>query len=566
MKKTISLLLCLLMLLSLLTACGRTGGESETPEAAPEQVSLPEEAEEAPAAEADAEESAAAAPGEYVIADEALCSDYVTDDNARVFYEIFVGSFSDSDGDGIGDLRGIINRMDYLNDGDPNSGKSLGIEGIWLTPIFSSPSYHKYDVTNYYTVDPKFGTTEDLQELIEVCHERNVKLILDLPINHTGNQNRWFSEFTAAHKEGAVGSDAYDFYSWLGPDDPKPAGRYFAPISGTGDWYECNFDNSMPELNFDSEAVRRTVLDVARYYLEMGIDGFRFDAAKYVYFGDNAGSVEFWRWYVDELRRIEPEVYLVAEVWDSDGVTDVYYPVMNCFNFTIARNDGLIAITAKGGDASKYVDYIERYLTQVKALNPEAMIVPFIANHDTDRASGYLTAASGQMKVAANLYLLGPGSPFIYYGEELGMRGSRGSANTDANRRLAMVWNDGDTVRNPVGSTYSSQIERGVAEQIVDPDSLYTYYKELLMIRHANPEIARGEYEAYSVPDSKVGGFFADWNGSRVLVLHNTSLSAATVNLSELGVSELRAAIGMEDASLDGTTLTIGAQTSVVLK
>ena len=107
-------------------------------------------------------------------------------DNNRVFYEIFVGSFSDSDGDGIGDLRGVINRLDYLNDGDPESGKSLGIEGIWLTPVFPSPTYHKYDVTDYYAVDPQFGTMADLEELIAGCHARGIKLILDLPLNHTG--------------------------------------------------------------------------------------------------------------------------------------------------------------------------------------------------------------------------------------------------------------------------------------------------------------------------------------------------------------------------------------------
>ena len=122
--------------------------------------------------------------------------------NYRVFYEIFVGSFSDANGDGTGDLRGIINRMDYLNDGDPQSGKSLGIEGIWLTPVFLSPSYHKYDVTNYYQIDPAFGTEEDLKELIALCHERDVKLILDLPLNHTGENNEWFINFRNAHQNG----------------------------------------------------------------------------------------------------------------------------------------------------------------------------------------------------------------------------------------------------------------------------------------------------------------------------------------------------------------------------
>ncbi len=533
MKKKISLLLSLLMLVSLLAACGS---------------------------------GAPGKGGEYVIKDENLKSDYVVDDNARVFYEIFVGSFSDSDGDGVGDLRGIINRMDYLNDGDPNSGKSLGIEGIWLTPIFQSPSYHKYDVTDYYTVDPKFGTTEDLQELINLCHERNVKLILDLPINHTGALNKWFSDFIIAHRQGKTDTDAYDFYSWHGPNDQGLAGHRYAPITGTQDYYECNFDNAMPELNFDSPAVREALLDVARYYIDRGIDGFRFDAAKYVYFGDNHASADFWVWYLEELRKLKPDLYTVAEVWDSDGVTDVYYPATNCFDFSVSQAEGLIATAAKAGDVSAYTSYVESYINRVRALNPEAMIVPFIANHDTDRAAGFLSVASGQMKIAANLYLLGPGSPFIYYGEELGMRGSRGGANTDANRRLAMVWNDGDTVSDPEGSTYKSQVEQGAAEQIADQDSLYTYYKQLLMIRHANPEIARGAYRSCEISGTKIGGFYATYKGSTVLVLHNTTLSAATVDLSGLGVTELRAAIGVEDATLDGTTLTLGAQTSVVLR
>ena len=133
-----------------------------------------------------------------------------TQDNNRVFYEIFVGSFSDSDGDGTGDLRGIINRMDYLNDGDPASGKSLGIEGIWLTPVFESPSYHKYDVTDYYRIDPIFGTMEDLQELIRLCHERGVKLILDLPLNHTGDRNAWYAEFLSAHAKQDPDNEYYD--------------------------------------------------------------------------------------------------------------------------------------------------------------------------------------------------------------------------------------------------------------------------------------------------------------------------------------------------------------------
>ena len=152
--------------------------------------------------------------GECIVNDVTFYTDDVhIDDNARVFYEIFVGSFSDSNGDGIGDLRGIINRMDYLNDGDPASGLSLGVEGIWLTPIFESPSYHKYDVADFYKIDPDFGTMEDLKELISLCRDRDVKLILDLPINHTSTENNWFKTFGAAHRMQNPANIYYDFYS-----------------------------------------------------------------------------------------------------------------------------------------------------------------------------------------------------------------------------------------------------------------------------------------------------------------------------------------------------------------
>ena len=134
-------------------------------------------------------------------------------DNYRTFYQIFVGSFSDSNNDGIGDLRGIINRFDYLNDGDVNSGTDLGVQGIWLSPIFDSPSYHKYDANDYFKIDWRFGTEEELKELIALCKERNVKLILDLAINHTSVSHEWFLKFKEARMNGDVTNKYYDYYS-----------------------------------------------------------------------------------------------------------------------------------------------------------------------------------------------------------------------------------------------------------------------------------------------------------------------------------------------------------------
>lgn len=210
MKRSMALTLVLFLLLGLSVGCGQNTPSGSEPPAqstdGPVQTTEP-----------------SAPTGELAVA----VPDGVTAaaGNNRVFYEIFVGSFSDSDGDGIGDLRGIINRMDYLNDGDDASGRSLGVEGIWLTPIFKSGSYHKYDVNDYYQVDPSFGTLDDLKELAELCRSRNVKLILDLPINHTGKGNAWFSSFSLAHQHKAVDDPYYDFYTFYPQGETAPVGR-----------------------------------------------------------------------------------------------------------------------------------------------------------------------------------------------------------------------------------------------------------------------------------------------------------------------------------------------------
>ncbi len=507
--------------------------------------------------------------GECIVNDVVFSGDGSVPDNNRVFYQIFVGSFSDSNGDGIGDLRGIINRMDYLNDGDPKSGLSLGVEGLWLTPIFLSPSYHKYDVTDFYRIDPQFGTLEDLQELIALCHERDVKIILDLPINHTGDENRWFKNFCNAHLMQNPSNIHYDFYTWLNPGDPIPAGRHFARVFGQDLLYEANFSETMPEPDYDNPFVRQTMLDVALHYLEMGVDGFRFDAAKYIYYGDHKKSAEFWQWYIDELKKVKPDIYTVAEVWDGDGIIDQYLPTTSCFNFTTSQASGLIAETAKGGNVNPFAAYLENYQRRLSQMPGAPRPTLFISNHDMDRAAGYLTLATGNAKTAASLYLLSPGSPFLYYGEEIGLRGSRGGSNTDANRRMAMLWGDGDTVKNPVGTNYSSPSPYTVQDFAPKADSILTHYKQLIMARKANPEIARGTVTALSFDDTKLGGFISTWEGSSVAVLHNSTDRTLTVDLSkatDLPFTQISAVIGQGRASLEDTILTLEGQTSIILR
>ncbi len=496
---------------------------------------------------------------------ETVASDSETepiDDNYRVMYEIFTGSFSDSNGDGIGDLQGVINRLDYLED--------LGIQGIWLTPIFESPSYHKYDVEDYYMVDSKFGTEEDLKTLIEECHKRNIIVILDLVINHTSRENAWFTKFTMAHQNGDTQDEYYDFYSWVSADE-RQTGITYNKIQNTDDWYECNFSTDMPELNYDNEEVRQAVLDIAKYYLDLDVDGFRFDAVKYIYYTDNEKTVNFWNWYCDELESIKEDIYMVGECWDSESIIVDYVEALNCFNFQTSQAEGKIADGVKGNIAA-FTKYIENYQDKIEAKNENAMMINFIANHDMDRAAGYMMLLGNKAQMAANLYLLCSGSPFIYYGEEIGMKGTRGGANTDANRRLAMLWGDDDTVENPVGSDFdeSKQINGTVAEQLENESSLLNYYKKVIAIRNKYPEIARGDYTSVSVSKT-VGGFEVSYEDSNLLILHNVDTESKTIDLTSISgltnsYSELKDFVGMGNASLEGNTLIIDAQTSVILK
>ena len=479
------------------------------------------------------------------------------DDNFRTFYQIFVGSFSDSNRDGIGDIRGIIERFDYLNDGNINSGKSLGVQGIWLSPIFSSPSYHKYDATDYYEIDWRFGEEKDLKELIELCHERNVKVILDLAINHTSNSHEWFLQFKEARMKGDSSNKYYDYYSCVTTEE-KVGGISYQKIAGVDCWYECNFSGSMPELNFDNPEVREEALNIAKYYLDLGVDGY------------TERSADFWEEYMTELRKIKPDIYCVGECWSGETEILQYYGSMNCFNFAMSQAEGVAATAAKGKSLYTFTKYVEAYQEKIEEANPDGMVMSFLSNHDMDRIAGAFVTENN-MKMAANLYLLAPGSPTIYYGEEIGMRGSRGGENTDANRRLAMLWGDDDLIKDPVGTTYSpdKQIQTTVAEQIEDENSMYNYYCKLIAIRHKYPAIARGDYTAVDCGDKNLGGFVVEYGGDRIGIFHNNSATdSLSFDLSKLDGDTFKNicdSIGTGEATIKGTTLTLPPQTSVVV-
>lgn len=517
----------------------------------------------------------ACAPKEYAIKTDNWDGNMIND-NYRVYYEVFLWAFSDSNGDGVGDLQGLINRLDYLNDGDFNSGLSLGVTGLWLMPIMPSPSYHKYDTTDYKAIDPQYGTIEDFKLLIQEAQARNIDIIIDLVVNHTSQYHPWFRQARQAAENGNWNSPYLEYYT-LVTEDEKVPGRTYYPFHGDL-YYEGNFWSGMPELNVGSPLVRAEFEEIIAFWFDLGVKGFRLDAVKYLYFGELEPNILFWKWFMDTVREIREDAYVVGEMWASDSEILPYYTVFNNFDFGMSQNNGAVASTVYGIDTvNSFVQYITNYKARVKDVNENAILQPFISNHDMNRAAGYLPL-DGQMQMAANLYMLTYGTPFIYYGEEIGMRGSRGNEKTDANRRLAMLWGGRDPVNNPPGSfwTPDQQVNGSVQDQIKDPHSLLTHYKRLIHARDAHPEIARGNYTALVFEGHQdFGGFISTWNGSSVLVLHHTGRRPLTINLSQYQLqafTSISSQLGpfadyIEfELALNGNELTIPPMTSVILR
>ncbi len=507
---------------------------------------------------------------EYAIQDELLAPKSI-DDNYGVYYEVFVGSFSDSNGDGIGDLQGLINRLDYLNDGFDTSGKSLGIQGLWLMPITPSPSYHKYDVRDYKNIDPNYGNLDDFKKLISEANSRGIDVIIDLVLNHTSNQHPWFKAAKQALIDGDLDNKYLDYYVIV-KQDQKESGKTYYPFYGDY-YYEANFSSSMPELNMDNQLVKDEIISIIQFWYGLGVKGFRLDAAKYIYLGDESKNIQFWNWFVSEAKKIKPDTYIVGEVWSGDSEIASYYQCFSNFDFGMSQQSGAVATVANQmDDVNWFVSYLDRYRNIVENVNPNAILTPFISNHDMNRAAGYLNVDDYTMYSAASMYILSSGNPFIYYGEEIGMKGSKGASNTDANKRLAMLWGDNNTVRDPIGTTYlpENQTNGTVKQQLKDKFSLYNHYKKLIMLRKANPEIARGKYTVLNFDGYySLGGFLSTYNNSTVGIIHNVGYNDITIDLSnytDVNFSVVRGYAGEGTANLSGQTLTIQAHTSVILK
>jgi alpha-amylase len=445
--------------------------------------------------------------------------------NDTVFYEIFVRSFYDSNGDGIGDFNGIIAKLDYLNDGNPKTTTDLGISGIWLMPVNPSPSYHGYDVTDYYTVNPQYGTMEDFKTLLAEAHQRGIRVIIDLVMNHTSNWHPWFEESenpNSPKRNWYIWSDTIQSYKGPWGEDVW--------YSSNNAYYYAIFGSGMPDLNYTNPEVRAQMKDVARFWLQdVGVDGFRLDAAKHIVeegqTQENTPTTHaWWKEFHTAYKAANPQALAIGEVWSSIEAVAAYLKgdeLDMAFNFDLA---GITVSNIKGSFASGLGDAIQN---SAKAF-PTGQFGMFLTNHDQNRVMYQLGENLDKAKNAATVLLTIPGVPFLYYGEEIGMTGFK----PDERIRTPMQWTAdekaGFTTGYPWQQFSMNYTDHTVADQTADPNSLLSHYRNLIQLRNKHAALRVGSYTLVDSKSTKVLAFLRQSKDETVLVIINLGKDALT--------------------------------------
>jgi alpha-glucosidase len=470
-----------------------------------------------------------------------------------VIYQIYPLTFADGNGDGTGDLRGIIDRLDYLNDGDPDSTTSLGVDAIWLSPINQSPMIDNgYDIVDYTDICPTFGTLADFDELLAAAHQRGIKIILDLVVNHTSNQHPWFIESASSPD-----SPKADWYLWQdlleGREFPNNWQSYFGGPgwihhSERGQFYFHTFNENQPDLNWHNPEVRAAIYDIVRFWLDRGVDGFRLDASsvysKDPYFRDNpmkygASDKNDYNNYhhlydknLPDNHQIIREIRAVVEEYDDRvlvGETFIDNRLYDSVIFHGVNNDELhLPITFEFPFSPWYPGYLQREIEKKEQLTP-AGCWPcyFLDNHDIPRhlsrwiECSLCVDSEAIAKAAATLLLTVRGTPILYYGQELGMVDhtdipvdrlqDRAIVKTETGEtppprdgaRTPMQWNDSPQAGFSFGQdikpwlpVHPNYPQLNVAAALDDDDSILNFYRRLIQVRRSSDALRAGRWRS----------------------------------------------------------------------
>ncbi len=485
-----------------------------------------------------------------------------------VFYEISVRAFKDSNGDGNGDLRGLTEKLDYL--------QTLGVDCIWIMPIYPSPLKDDgYDIADYYSVDKAFGSLDDLKELIHAAHVRDIRIVMDLVLNHTSDEHPWFQASRSDRN-----SPYRDYYVWSDTDQKyKDARIIFVDTEPsnwtwdekTGQYYWHRFYASQPDLNFDNPKVQEEMFNVARFWLDLGIDGFRTDAVPYLFEreGTNCENLPETHVFLKKMRSfihkhypgrillceanqypedvrpyfgdgdefhmgfhfpIMPRIYMALKKGRYEDMAEIMRrtpPIPeNCQWCTFLRNHDELTLEMVTPEERQWM--WEQYAPEPRMklnLGIRRRLAPLI---DNDRR---------QIELANSLLFTMPGSPIIYYGDEIGM-GDNIDLPDRNGVRTPMQWDDSPNAGFSVGRPFSEFVKGelgyehiNVASQINDPDSLFGSIKKMIDVRKKHAAFGSSSMEWIETGNPAVAVYIRQHNNDTMLILNNLSSSIENVKL-----------------------------------
>ncbi len=422
----------------------------------------------------------------------------------KVAYQIFVRSFFDSDGNGIGDFKGIIQKLDYL--------KSLGVDYIWLMPIHPSVHYHGYDVTDFYSVNPDYGTMSDFEEMVKEANKKGVKIILDLVYNHTSREHPWFVDSATNEK-----SKYKNWYVWSkekpSGDWPNPTGQSTQPVWNIynfvsnayrfGHYFYSAFNFTIPDLNYENQEVVNELKKISKFWFDKGVYGFRIDAARFAIAkgpdkqADTQETISFWKDFMNYIKKIKPDAYVVAEIFAGPDIVKMYYQngttFTSGFNFEFSTSVVIPALVASRVQAP--ISKVKQWLSSKDI--PITFLSPFLSNHDVGRFGSKIRNDQSIKSALAMLLTLPGGMPFLYYGDEIGLPDDKKVIIGDGDKRSIMFWDSSKFGGFTTGpriwhARYDAQeaSNRNLALQINQQDSIFNITKNLIRLRKTYPALS----------------------------------------------------------------------------
>jgi alpha-glucosidase len=480
-----------------------------------------------------------------------------------VIYHIYPLSFNDSNNDGKGDIPGIITKLDYLSE--------LGVDAIWLSPVYSSPMMDfGYDVSDYYTIDPVFGTMDDFKKLLDEAHARGIRVIMDMIMNHTSHLHPWFLE----SKSSKYNNPKHDWYIWHNPRKGRKPNRWKSALGGsaweydktTKQYYLHTFLKEQPDLNWRNKYMRKAFFDIIEFWLNMGVDGFRFDAinmiVKHAKLRNNPALFGIFRIKEKWSTRNQPYSYTVIRKMrklfdkyeDAVSIGEIYaFPPGNpavSASYLGCGNDMLdltfdFSIVFRWWNARRYYNCIRNWYEHIPDNGWPSIV---FSNHDLCRSYnrfGIGFHKKEKAKVAAVLLLTLKGTPFIYYGEEIGMKNTwiaKSQLQDPIGKpfwpfyqgrdmaRTPMQWNAqqhaGFSNTQPWLPVNSSYVENNVEQQKEDKDSLYNIYKTLLSLRKEHKPLQAGEWEPMLCGKRGIIAYAREYDNEKIIVLLNFTASS----------------------------------------